>query len=261
MDRDYRLVNALSSRQPGAPEELLGTYGGRAYRLALRITRNAADAEEVVQDAFCTIVRKIDAFRRQSAFSSWLYRIVANAACNKLRERPRRHREVSLDDGESINGYSGDEDHPAVQKELRAVLQGAIHGLSPACRAVFVLRDVDGLSNVEISEVLGLSIASVKSRVHRARLSLRARLAAYMSRAEAPCPAQPAVEASARGSTAMRFIPDRRAFSRARSAARRTLKGSAPRLCGSATPALIVAATVRSTTTGALPGVLPPGCL
>ena len=79
MDRDYRLVNALSSRQPRAPEELLGTYGGRAYRLALRITRNAADAEEVVQDAFCTIVRKIDAFRRQSAFSSWLYRIVANA--------------------------------------------------------------------------------------------------------------------------------------------------------------------------------------
>jgi RNA polymerase sigma-70 factor (ECF subfamily) len=179
MDRDDQLVNALSSRQTGAPEELLGTYGGHAYRLALRITRNAADADEVVQDAFCAIVRKIDAFRRQSAFSSWLYRIVANAAYNKLRERPGRHREVSLDDI-----APGDEDDAAVQNELRAVLQGAIHGLPPAYRAVFVLRDVDGLSNVEISEALGLSIANVKSRVHRARLSLRARLADYKSRAE-----------------------------------------------------------------------------
>jgi RNA polymerase sigma-70 factor, ECF subfamily len=193
MDRDRQLVNALSSRQPGAPEELLGTYGGHAYRLALRITRNAADAEEVVQDAFCTVVRKIDGFRRQSAFSSWLYRIVANAAYNKLRRRPERHREVSLDDiapGHEdddrdrgwMSGCSGDGHDPAVQNELRTVLQGAIHGLPPACQAVFVLRDVDGLSNAEISEVLGLSIPSVKSRVHRARLSLRARLADYVPR-------------------------------------------------------------------------------
>src|SRR6267143_5092262 len=179
MDRDCQLVSALSSGQPGAPEELLGTYGDRAYRLALRITRNTEDAEEVVQDAFCAIVRKIDAFRRQSAFSSWLYRIVANAAYNKLRERPGRRRAVSLDDI-----APGHEDDAAVQNELRAVLQGAIHGLPPAYRAVFVLRDVDGLSNVEISEALGLSIANVKSRVHRARLSLRARLADYKSRAE-----------------------------------------------------------------------------
>jgi len=184
MDRDCQLVSALSSGQPGAPEELLSTYGDRAYRLALRITRNTADAEEVAQDAFCAIVRKIDAFRRQSAFSSWLYRIVANAAYNKLRERPGRRREVSLDDSGSTSAYSGDEDDAAVQNELRAVLQGAIHGLPPAYRAVFVLRDVDGLSNVEISEALGLSIANVKSRVHRARLSLRARLADYKSRAE-----------------------------------------------------------------------------
>ena len=181
MDRDCQLVSALSSGQPGAPEELLGTYGDRAYRLALRITRNTEDAEEVVQDAFCAIVRKIDAFRRQSAFSSWLYRIVANAAYNKLRDRPR---ELSLDASGSPSGHSGDEDDAAVQNELRAVLQGAIHGLPPAYRAVFVLRDVDGLSNVEISEALGLSIANVKSRVHRARLSLRARLADYKSRAE-----------------------------------------------------------------------------
>ncbi len=184
MDRDRQLVNGLSSREPGAPEELFGTYGDRAYRLALRITRSAGDAEEVVQDAFCTIVRKIDTFRRQSAFSSWLYRIVANAAYNKHRKRPRSHFEVPLDDDDGDTPYgsafSADEDDPAVQSELRVVLRGAIDGLPPACRAAFVLRDVDGLSNVKVSEVLGLSVPSVKSRVHRARLSLRARLADYM---------------------------------------------------------------------------------
>ena len=190
MDRDCQLVNALSSKQRGAAEELLGTYGGQAYRLALRITRNVGDAEEVVQDAFCTIVWKIDTFRRESAFSSWLYRIVANAAYNKLRQRSRRRLEVSLDDvtpghedddceRACLSGHSGDADDPAVQNELRAVLQGAIHGLPPACRAAFVLRDVDGLSSVKISEVLGVSVPSVKSRVHRARVSLRARLADY----------------------------------------------------------------------------------
>src|SRR3989442_10200410 len=107
IDADAPLLEALRRRDPSAAEQLVGSYGGHAYRLALRITRNAADAEEVVQDAFCAIVGKIEAFRRQSAFSSWLYRIVANAAYNKLRER---HRELSLDDSGSTSGYSGDED-------------------------------------------------------------------------------------------------------------------------------------------------------
>src|SRR6266404_6422045 len=98
IDRDCQLVSALSSGQPGAPEELLGTYGERAYRLALRITRNAADAEEVVQDAFCSVIRKIETFRGDSAFRSWLYRVVSNAAYQKLRGTARRRGELSLDE-------------------------------------------------------------------------------------------------------------------------------------------------------------------
>src|SRR5947208_11482916 len=97
-DRDLDLLEALRRREPMAAERLVTTYGERAYRLASGITGNGQDAEEVVQDAFWTVVRKIDTFRGESAFGSWLYRIVANAAYQKLRGRQSRDRDLSLDD-------------------------------------------------------------------------------------------------------------------------------------------------------------------
>ncbi len=98
IDRDGRLLKALRRREPAAAELLVATYGDRAYRLASGIAGNARDAEEVVQDAFWTVVRKIDTFRGESAFGSWFYRIVANAAYQKLRHRPGRRSEISLDE-------------------------------------------------------------------------------------------------------------------------------------------------------------------
>src|SRR5256712_10860068 len=97
-DRDLDLLEALRRREPTAAERLVTTYGDRAYRLATSITGNGQDAEEVVQDAFWTVVRKIDSFRGESAFGSWLYRIVANAAYQKLRTRQSRDRDLSLDE-------------------------------------------------------------------------------------------------------------------------------------------------------------------
>src|SRR3989442_15344804 len=97
MDGDATLVEQLGRVDAGATEALVGAYGDRAYRLAIRITGHASDAEEVVQDALWTVVRKIDTFRGESAFGSWLYRIAANAAYQKLPGR-RRRTEVSLDD-------------------------------------------------------------------------------------------------------------------------------------------------------------------
>ncbi len=85
LDRDGLLAKALQRREPAAAELLVTTYGDRAYRLARGIAGSAQDAEEVVQDAFWTVVRKIDTFRGESAFGSWFYRIVANAAYQKLR--------------------------------------------------------------------------------------------------------------------------------------------------------------------------------
>ena len=96
-DRDQDIPEALRRRDPAAAERLATRYGERAYRLACRITRNGPDAEDVVQDAFWTVVRKIDTFRGESAFGTWLYRIVANAAYLKLRGGKNRRHEISLD--------------------------------------------------------------------------------------------------------------------------------------------------------------------
>ena len=195
-DRDLDLLEALRQLEPTAAERLVATYGDRAYRLAISITGNGEDAEEVVQDAFWTVVRKIDTFRGESAFGSWLYRIVANAAYHKLRGRQRRWRELSLDEvlpvfdangchAASVADWSSRVNDPAVRAELRAALTSAIDELPATYRTVLVLRDVEGQSNSEIADALGLSVAVVKTRVHRARLFLRKRLAQSMTTPDA----------------------------------------------------------------------------
>ncbi len=191
-DRDLDLLEALRRHEPTAAERLVTTYGERAYRLATSITGNKQDAEEVVQDAFWTAVRKIETFRGESAFGSWLYRIVANAAYQKLRGRQSRDRDLSLDEAlpafdargrhvGPIADWSARVDDHSVQTELRVALTAAIDELPPVARAALVLRDVEGFSNLEIAEALGLSVPIVKSRVHRARLFLRKQLGDAMT--------------------------------------------------------------------------------
>ena len=169
-------------------------YGERAYRLASRMTGNRQDAEEVVQDAFLAAVRKIDSFRGESAFGSWFYRIVANAAYQKLRRRNRRQ-ELSLDEVLPFFDECGRHVAPeidwtprannlAAQTELRMALTAAIDELPAASRTALVLRDVEGRSNEEIAEALGLSVPVVRTRVHRARLFLRKRLGDCMTTIE-----------------------------------------------------------------------------
>jgi RNA polymerase sigma-70 factor, ECF subfamily len=179
---------ALERRDPYAADELVAQFGDRAYRLALRITGNAEDAEEAVQDALLSVVRKIDTFRGASALRSWIYRIVANAAYQKIRGRrevcitvPLDDISLLVDDGSaSAVDWSARVDDPALQDELRRVLEAALSALPPDYRGTVVLRDVEGLSNREIGEQLGITVANVKTRVHRARLYLRKRLGQFM---------------------------------------------------------------------------------
>ena len=151
------LVERLRRRERDAAEALVTEYGDRVYRLALRITGNPSDAEEVVQDAFWTVTRKIDTFRGDAAFGSWLYRITANAAYQKLR-RPRSERnEVpwesvrpSLDErgpqqAPLADRSAGGED-VALQAEQRRILEAAIGELPANHRATFLLHDMEGLS-------------------------------------------------------------------------------------------------------------------
>jgi RNA polymerase sigma-70 factor (ECF subfamily) len=188
LESDGPLLWALRRQDPSAAERLIARYGSRAYRLAVGITRNAQDAEEVVQDAFWSVIRKIDTFRGDAAFGSWLYRIVANAALQKLRRGTVQRREIALD--EVLPAFHEEGEHvapivdwsptitdPTAQASLRDALSCAMDELPPDYRAVVVLRDVEGLSAAEAAQALGLTIPNVKSRLHRARLFLRKRLA------------------------------------------------------------------------------------
>jgi RNA polymerase sigma-70 factor, ECF subfamily len=186
VDRDRDLVAALQGRAPFAVERFVSAYGSRAYRLAFGITRSAPDAEEVVQDAIWSAVRKIDTFRAESTFGSWFYRIVVNAAYHTLRKRGRRA-EVPLDDALPADGAAakpvGDA-HATVEAgandaHLRHELSAAIDALPPAYRGVLVLRDVEGLSNAEVAAAMHITLANAKSRVHRARMFVRRRLAPF----------------------------------------------------------------------------------
>ena len=192
VDADAPLVEALRRDDPSAPEQLVETFGDRVYRLALRITGSNEDAEEAAQDALWTAARKVHTFKGESAFGSWLYRITANAAYQKLRRRRAKASEIALEDVmpaldgggrhfEPMDDWSNRVDERALQGELRRVLTEAIDALPPDYRTALVLHDIEGLSNPDIAESLGISLPAVKSRVHRSRLFVRKRLAEYMS--------------------------------------------------------------------------------
>jgi RNA polymerase sigma-70 factor (ECF subfamily) len=183
VDRDAGLVERLRRQEAGATEALVATYGDRLYRLAIRITGNRSDAEEVVQDALWSVTRKIDTFRGMAAFWSWVYRITANAAFQQQRGRRIERNRTSwacFDETDEHLDWSPRLKDPVLQTELHAMLCEAIDELPAEHRATFVLHDVEGLSNREIAETLQIKLATVKSRVHRARLLLRSRLAAYV---------------------------------------------------------------------------------
>src|SRR6185436_7044765 len=152
IDRDSELVAALRRGDPTAAEDLVAAYGDRAWRLATRITGSAQDAEEAVQDAFLSVIQKIDTFRGDSAFRSWLYRIVANAAYQRCRRRRGRGADISLDEllpvfdehgrhVAPVADWSLRVDDPACQTELRMALGAAIEELPADHRAVVLLRD------------------------------------------------------------------------------------------------------------------------
>jgi len=184
---DEALIARLRQEEPGAAEALVDRHGGWIHRVVSRLLDDPRDAEEATQDVLLTVVRKIALFRGEAAFSSWLYRIAVNTAYTRLRSR-RARAEVALepilsefdDEGRHVKpavDWSDRLKNPAVAGELRAALELGIGRLPEDYRAVLLLRDVEGLSTGQVAEATGLTIAAAKSRLHRARLSLRADLA------------------------------------------------------------------------------------
>jgi len=189
-DSDLALAQLLRTGSAAGLEGFMQAYAPRVYRLAHGVTRNSADAQEVVQDVFLTVARRIGEFEGRSALSTWIYRITMNTALNKRRGK-RSEVEVSLEehlprfkeDGHRegdrsflLADWSRTPEEELLSEDGRAAVHRAIDALPPSYRAVLILRDVEEMSNEEAAEALGESVASVKSRVHRARMALREQL-------------------------------------------------------------------------------------
>ncbi len=169
---------------------LVRRYEGKIFRLAMNITQNREDAEDVLQEAFFKAYEHLDQFQGNSKFYTWIVRIAVNQALMKLRKR-KSDRAVSLDEqidtGEDtvvreIAAWDPDPEQQYSQEELHKILNEAVQGLAPIYRTVFTLRDIDGLSTEEAAEALDLSVPAVKSRLLRARLQLRDKLTRFFKR-------------------------------------------------------------------------------
>jgi RNA polymerase sigma-70 factor, ECF subfamily len=176
-------------RPPPTVEQIFQDYAPRIYNLARRILGNDADAEDVTQDVLLQVVRKLHTFRGESAFPTWLHRVTVNAALAHRRKRAaqeeRRVRDP-LDDFAANGHHTGPvrpwmvgPEQQALDRETRDLIERAIADLPEIYRDVYVLADVEDVSNAEIADMLGLSVAAVKSRLHRGRLLMRNALAPH----------------------------------------------------------------------------------
>lgn len=178
---DGALIEMARSGDRAALSELITRYERKAYNLAFRLMGNYADASDAAQEALVRIYTHLHHFRGDSAFSTWLFRIVTNTCLDELRRRGRL-RCTSLDDpGPNDDGTLprqtvDDHESPvdlAERHEIQAVVQRAIHQLPEEYRVVVVLRDLQDYSYHEMAELLGTSVGTIKSRLHRARHALR----------------------------------------------------------------------------------------
>src|ERR1700690_2094760 len=170
--------------------ELVRRYENKIFRLAMHITQNREDAEDVLQETFLKAYEHLDQFQGAAKFYTWIVRIAVNQALMKLRRR-RTDRSVSLDEaidtGEDtivreVAAWDENPEQKFSRAEFGQILDEAIQGLEPPYRSVFVLRDIDELSTEETADALGLSIPAVKSRLLRARLQLREKLTRHFKR-------------------------------------------------------------------------------
>ncbi len=172
-----------------AQAELVKMYSGRIFNLGLRMLRTKQDAEDLLQETFITAFKKLDTFRGDSKFYTWLHRIAINIALGKLREQARMQISYSIQEpdfeyltGKNISEWPDYLDTKISGPEIKRILKLALDELSEKYRSVFVLRDLEGLSTAETARALGLTESNVKVRLMRARLFLRDRIQNLMRR-------------------------------------------------------------------------------
>jgi RNA polymerase sigma-70 factor (ECF subfamily) len=191
LENETSLVEEARAGSATAFSTLVHQYSKNVYRVALNITGNQEDAEDVTQEAFLKALANLARFQGESRFYTWLTRITVNEALMKLRKR-KSDRTVSLDEPiegdeksfmpRDIEDWGDNPEQRFAKVELQGILSQAIEQLDPPYRIVFALRDIENMSTEETAETLGMSIPAVKSRLLRARLKLREHLNPYFKR-------------------------------------------------------------------------------
>lgn len=178
---DEMLVQRAQAGDHASLCELIARYERRTYNLAYRLMGNHADASDAAQEALVRICVRLDNFRGDSAFSTWLFRVVTNTCLDELRRRGRlRHASLDealpLEEGAVLRQATDTGEGPveyAERQEVQAAVQRAINRLPDEYRVVIILRDLQGLTYQEIAAALGTTLGTIKSRLHRARQALR----------------------------------------------------------------------------------------
>lgn len=195
---ERRLIDAAREGNRQALEQVTLRVAGSLYRYGRGFCRDPHDAEDVMQDALVALISSLERYRGDGSLSSWAY-VVARNACARRRKRDARHEALDRDDGEparEIPDTVAGPEHTVERRELHEALEREIAALPDPLRDVLVLRDVEGLSAAQVGERLGLGERAVKSRLHRARLALRAKLAHHV--VPKPPPRKPGCPDSAR---------------------------------------------------------------
>ena len=188
-DEDFDLIQRINSGQVDQFHDLVKRYEQKLYNFSLRMCRDHSDAEDMVQDTFLNIFKYLKDFRYESKFKNWLYKVAASTCIKKRRKSKfAPEKELSLDEFRPNDEAEAPEEVPQwaqmpLDKLLNAELTGAVHqgilAIPKKYRMVIVLRDIEGFSTAETAQILNLSPANVKVRLHRARLFLRDKLKGY----------------------------------------------------------------------------------
>ena len=185
-----QLLRRIAGQDRQALAEFYDQTAGTLFSTAVRILGDAHEAEEVIQDVFLTAFRKANMFQGHSQFSTWLYRLTVNAALGRIR-RSKKHKDVAYDeflpkfqrDGHHqvrpVIDWSDTLDEHYNRKETQRLISRAIEELKPLDRSVVIMSDLEGMSDREIANTLNLTVSAVKTRLHRARLFLRGKLAVH----------------------------------------------------------------------------------
>ncbi len=186
---EWALIAALKAGDRAACATLVRRFSPRIYRSVLKLVGDPEEAEEILQETFIRACQHIHQFEGRSSLGTWLYRIATNEGLMRLRRR--KLDTVSVDEPLELEGgemmprqlidWDWNPEHQVLNAELRQVMDEAIAALPETLRATFVLRDIEGLSTEETAQVLGISEAAAKVRLHRARMRLREHLAGYFA--------------------------------------------------------------------------------